>query len=377
MERFGRWLAAHPLVVVLANVVVTLVLGLWAVQVRIENSLESMLPAGDPKVEYYNATRAIFGSDDVGVIGVRAADVFAPATIEKIARVTDAVAKVPGVEKVLSIANAKDPAADVLHPPPLLRDIPPSPGEVAALKQKLIATPLYGKNLVADDFRGAAINVFFENLSDAEYLDRGVDRKIHDILEGATGPEEFFYTGAAHVKQAAVELIRRDLFRFTPLALALILIVLWLSFRTVRGVLLPVLAIAMALVWTLGALVLDGKAITLGTFILPPLLLVVGASYAIHVMARYYEQVTVGAPPDELVPGRVLLDLLVVARHHVDGVRAADHEKERRQDDGTERDRVPREDDDSERPDEGHGDRDHRQDDPALGPEGLEEHEHH
>src|SRR5262245_3864967 len=301
MERFGRWLAAHPLVVVLANVVVTLVLGLWAVQVRIENSLESMLPAGDPKVEYYNTTRAIFGSDDVGVIGVRAADVFAPATIEKIARVTDAVAKVPGVEKVLSIANTKDPAADVLHPPPLLQNIPPSPGEVAALKQKLIATPLYGKNLVADDFRGAAINVFFENLSDAEYLDRGVDRKIHDILEGATGPEEFFYTGAAHVKQAAVELIRRDLFRFTPLALALILIVLWLSFRTLRGVLLPVLAITMALVWTLGALVLDGKAITLGTFILPPLLLVVGASYPIHVMARCYEQVTAGAPPDELV----------------------------------------------------------------------------
>ncbi len=37
-------------------------------------------------------------------------------------------------------------------------------------------------------------------------------------------------------------------------------------------------------------MVLVGRTITLGTFILPPLLLVVGSSYAIHVMARYYEQ---------------------------------------------------------------------------------------
>src|SRR6266478_1678490 len=91
MDAFARWLTRHPLAVVVANLAVTAVLGLYAVHIRIENSLESMLPAGDPKVAYYNTTRALFGSDDVGVIGVRADDVFAPSTILKIARVTDAL----------------------------------------------------------------------------------------------------------------------------------------------------------------------------------------------------------------------------------------------------------------------------------------------
>ena len=45
----------------------------------------------------------------------------------------------------------------------------------------------------------------------------------------------FAYTGAAHVKQAAVELMRQDLARFTPIAFVLVLLVLWFSFRTVRG----------------------------------------------------------------------------------------------------------------------------------------------
>src|SRR5881296_1184675 len=316
MEAFARWLARHALAVVVANLAVTLVLGLYALRIRIENSLESLLPAGDPKVAYYNTIRALFGSDDVGVIGVRADDVFAPSTIAKIARVTDALAKVPGVESVVSITNVVDPTAYFASAARLLPRIPPTPDEVEALKRKLAATPLVGKNLIADDFRGAAIVVFFENLTDAQYLDLGVDRRIMDLLAAENGPEALFYTGAAHVKQAAVELMRRDIARFTPIALVLMLLVLWLSFRTVRGISLPILAVAMALVWTLGVIVLAGKALTFGTSVLPPLLLVVGSSYAIHVMARYYEQVGARAPPDELVVrafARVWLPLVISA----------------------------------------------------------------
>src|SRR5438093_464619 len=262
MTRFARWLVRYPVLFVAANLLVTAVLGVYALRIRIESSLESVLPAGDPEVEYYTRVRATFGSDDVGVVGIRADDIFAPATVEKIARVTDALGRISGVERVLSIANAVDPAEDVFKPPRLLPSIPPSSVEVQELKQKLRSTPLYGKNLVADDFKGAAINVFFRNLTDAEYLDLGIDDQIRDVLAGESGPERFFYTGAAHVKQAAVELMRRDLFRFTPIALLVILAVLWLSFWTVRGVVLPVVSVVMALVWTLGALVLDGKALT-------------------------------------------------------------------------------------------------------------------
>jgi predicted RND superfamily exporter protein len=151
--------------------------------------------------------------------------------------------------------------------------------------------PLYGRNLVSDDFHGAAINVFFRDMSDADYAALGVDQKIRVLLDANRGPEAFYFTGAAHVKHAAVELMRHDLYRFTPLALGLMLLVFWVSFRSVRGVALPTMAVSIALVWTLGFMVLAGESLSLGTFVLPPLLLVVGASYAIHVMARYYEQV--------------------------------------------------------------------------------------
>ncbi len=314
MEAFARWIVRHPLLTVLANLLVTAGLGVYASRIRIENSLESVFPAGDPELKYYEDVRATFGSDDVAVVGVQAQDLFATETLGKIARVTDAIARIDGVERVLSLTNAVDPAADVFNPPRLLERIPPPPGAIAALKKKLAATPLYGKNLVADDFHGAAINVFFKNLTDAQYVDLDIDRKIRDVLDNEHG--SFYYTGAAHVKQAAVELMRQDLIRFTPIAFGLIVLVLWLSFWTLRGVVLPIVSVVLALVWTLAVMVLVGKSITLGTFILPPLLVVVGSSYGIHVMARYYEQVNAGAPPDELVVRafqRVWLPLLVSA----------------------------------------------------------------
>jgi predicted RND superfamily exporter protein len=317
MDRFARWLAANAWLVVIATLAVTVLLGVDARRLRIENSLESMLPSGDPKVAYYNAMRGLFGSDEVGVVGVTADDVLSPETLTAIARVTDALGRIrPGVEKVVSITTAVDPAADVLNPPKLLPRVPPAPGEVEALRKKLAETPLYGRNLVSPDFRGAAINVFFQGLSDAEYRDLGIDGQIRAILAAEHGPERWYCTGASHVKQAAVELMRHDLRRFTPLALILVLVVLWISFRTLRGVLLPMATVLMALVWTLGIMVLAGKAISLGTFILPPLVLVVGSSYAIHVMSRYYEQVEGGAPEDQVVVRafqRVWLPLLISA----------------------------------------------------------------
>src|SRR4029450_13501936 len=93
MDRVAAWLARHPRRVVVATLLATAVLGVFAVRVRIESALESVLPAGDPAVAFYDEVRQQFGSDDVGVVGIIADDIFAIPTLEKIARVTAALGK--------------------------------------------------------------------------------------------------------------------------------------------------------------------------------------------------------------------------------------------------------------------------------------------
>lgn len=279
----------RPQLSLLLFAVVTVALGWFALQVRIESSISSVLPAEDPGVKFYESVRKTFGSDEIGVIGVHSDDLFGEHTLLEIRRITNALADLEGVEKVVSLTNAVDPSADAFRPPPLIPVIPVPESQVPALREKLLSTPLFHANLIAPDFRGAAINVFFENMTDVRYADLGLDEQIAQLIDTAEGPEKWFYTGAAHVKLAALEDMRRDLFLFTPIALALVLATLWLSFRRVRDVVAPFLSVVVAVTWTLGVMVLAGKSINLGTFVLPPLLLVVGSSYAIHVLAHHHE----------------------------------------------------------------------------------------
>lgn len=291
----------HPLLVVAGDLAITLVLGLFAVRIGIESGVETVIPANDPAIAEYEEVRRTFGSDDVAVVGVVAEDVLAPATLEKIARLTAALERLPGVSEAVSLANAIDPAADVLAPPPLLANLPPTRADVEALRLRLGEVPLYARNLVSPDFRGAAINVFFEDLSYADYVAKDLDGKIAAILDAERGPERLHFTGGAHVTRAAIETLRADLHRFTPIAALLVVVALWLSFRSVRGVVLPLASVAIAVVWTLGIMVLAGKSLHLGTFVLPPMLLVVGSSYAVHVMARYFELLDRQVEPRALV----------------------------------------------------------------------------
>src|SRR5579862_423969 len=130
MRNVAPLLVRFPRTVVATYFLVTILLGLAARNVRIEGSIESILPRHDPAVQFYADTRSQFGSDDIGVVGVRAPDLFSTATLTKIARVTDRLAAVDGVERVLSLTNTVDPAADVFDPPRLLPNIPHSAADI-------------------------------------------------------------------------------------------------------------------------------------------------------------------------------------------------------------------------------------------------------
>lgn len=295
MSAMIDWITSRARTVLILFTIATLVLGAFAIRVRVESSIESTLPSDSPDVRFYDRIRGIFGSDEIGVVGLRGDDVFSEGTLRKIQRITSAIEKIEGVDKVISLTNAVDPSRDAFTPPPLILQVPPTAEQRADLEKLFADTPLFAINLMSPDLRGTAINVFFENLSDARYADLRIDEQIRAIMDAEAGPEQLFYTGSAHVKREATASMRHDLLVFTPAALLLVLVTLWLSFRRLRAVVAPIIAVVVAVVWTLGVLVLAGRSINLGTFVLPPLLLVIGSSYAIHVLAQYYERLTAAA----------------------------------------------------------------------------------
>ncbi len=285
-----RW----PKLIILLALLLTGFLGYETRHFRIDSSVENLYNQNDPNKQYYEKVRARFGSDDMGVIGVVAENVYTSGTLEKIRRITQEVEKIDGVGNVQSLTNVPDPIADLGNPPPLITRIPTDPTALAALRRKVADNPIY-LNVVSRDGKGAAILIFFKDqVGDDEASEKRRDERLEEIIAREQGPEQLYLTGMQHITVNSLRLMRRDLRTFTPLSLAVIMVILGLCFRNVRGVVLPLMSVTCGVVWTLGIMMLTGEAITIGTLVLPTLLIVIGSTYSIYVIAQYEDEILKG-----------------------------------------------------------------------------------
>jgi len=273
-----------------------------AQHIRLDSSVESLLPKGDAEKAYYDEVRALFGSDEVGVVGIVTDNIYTQRVLEKITRLTEQIGQIPEVKNVISLTNAPDIITSVAKESTLLvPDVKLPHAAAAELKKKLLDQPIYLKNLVSADGRAAAINIFFENLGDDEFFRRGIDDKIQALVARENGPEKLYYTGLPHFKVYSTRAMWGDLAFFVPCTLLLTVVMLFLSFRSLRGVLLPVLTVVVSLIWTLGIMVLMGSSLSLGNMALPPLIIVLGTAYSLHIVAEYYEEARPGRSVNEVV----------------------------------------------------------------------------
>ena len=301
MERCALFVVGRSKLVLSLVLLASVLLGFFAADVRIDGSVESLLSQDDAESRYSREARRVFGSDEVGVVGVLADDVYTPEVLRTISRLTERLAAIEGVDEVLSLTNAVDPIADVIDPPRLIERIPTEPADLDALRATLADRPIYLKNLVAEDGTAAAINLFFADLDDAAA--RRVDAAVTAVLdaERRAGPERLYYTGLPRFKVYAAQALAGDLRLFLPLTLAAVIIVLFACFRSWRGVVLCGLTVGLSLVWTLGAMVLAGRSLSLGSIALPPLLLVLGTVYSLHLVAEYADVAAQGGTPRDVV----------------------------------------------------------------------------
>ncbi len=98
-----------------------------------------------------------------------------------------------------------------------------------------------------------------------------------------------YVSGAKAVSSIVGNLLIKDLALLFPVVIVLIALILFMSFRTLRGVLIPLGNVVVSVIWAMGIMGLLGQALTMATMILPIILIAVGTAYTIHVINRYYE----------------------------------------------------------------------------------------
>lgn len=316
MTERPAWVLAAVLVFTVFSLAGLVDLRTGAPRLGIDPSATGMLPSGGEERELYERARRLFGSDESIIVGVGAADVFTPDALENVAAMTRAIERIDGVQNVLSLAtalNVRSVAGGDIEVAPFLETIPRDAPALERLRRDALGSPIYAGTLVSRDARATALLVSLERMTDQELIQRRMDARVVEAARAEAGDLELWVSGVPHVKTYLSESLLRELGWMFPTILVVVAVVLWISSRTLRGVVIPLVTILLALLWTLGTLGWLGQQLNLITTLVPALILVLGFTYALHLTTEYDAEVSRPEAPAPREAMRHTLEALWVA----------------------------------------------------------------
>jgi predicted RND superfamily exporter protein len=112
------------------------------------------------------------------------------------------------------------------------------------------------------------------------------------------GYAEVYVTGIPIISATINEAMKDDLKTMIPLVFLVVLLVLFFSFRRFAPVVLPLITVAAAVIWSVGAMPLLGIKLSVISTVLPVILAAVGSAYGIHIVTHYLVSTQAGAEMD-------------------------------------------------------------------------------
>jgi len=319
-----------------ALIVALLISGLLASQVRhltIDTSNEGFLHENDPILITYNEFRDQFGRDDMLAIAIHSDTIFSKPFLSKLKKLHEEIADtVPHINDITSMVNARNTTGkgDTLLVDDLLAHFPESDEEMAVLKQQVMTNPLYKNQLISENgtFTSIVIESDVYTGSDEDDLLGGFDEQqpaaesntyaSGQYLSDAENSEfvaavrkvvkkyesndfRIYMAGSPVVMHTIKQFMMMDMQRFMRLALLTIGICLFIMFRRISGIFLPLLVVALSLLSTLGIMAITGTSFKIPITILPSFLLAVGVGASVHVLSLTYQKMRKNVVKDQAI----------------------------------------------------------------------------
>lgn len=294
---YARWLLAHRWLVAYCILGITAFLVTRLGKLQVDTNPNLWAPQKHVHVETTNLLEAVFGGRNLTVIGIvpRSGDIYQPAVLAKIRRIQEQVELIPHAVRhnILSFAAHKVKhlrgGPDGMEVRPMMEKIPQTPEEIAAFRAAVAAMPIYINALVSPDGKAAAVIADFkQDESIPNYV--VMIAQVRRIIAAERDDSVDLYIGGlpAIAEAADVQFMKMPLF-FGAALLVIMLVQLW-SFRSVQGMLLPMLTGILSVLWSLGLMGLFGVHLDPLNTTTPILVMAVAAGHAIQILKRYYEE---------------------------------------------------------------------------------------
>lgn len=258
VERFAAFCIERRKFVTTLILALTAVFGYFAAHVEIKTIFHDLLPKGHPFIEINDKYNERFGGPNIVSIMVEAesGDIFQPKVLERIKQVTDELYLVPAINQfqVISLASRKlrsiNSSTEGIETKPMMwPDLPKDQAEIDLLREQVLANPLVYGRYVSPDLKSALVT--------ADFIDRLMD--YGKLYDGITQIAEKYNGDGVRVRVVGEPLLTGWVVHYLPetfhlflITIAIMALLLFITVRTWRGILLPMLAGLVSAVWALG-----------------------------------------------------------------------------------------------------------------------------
>jgi len=286
MEKLASAIIKLKWFIIIAVIGLTVFLGSQLKNITINADIIGSLPDNDPVAKLYKNIGSKYGGNDMGMIVLETDDIFKTEVLEHVKQITDSLRITEGISTVTSLTDIIDikNVDGGIEIGKLIDeyDLPDTETELDSLKNYVFSKDMYKGSIISDD--GTATLIAFTLLEDVDK--QAIGKNIKNIVDALNLPEKVYYGGVPIMLSDISNLIISDIVWLFPIVFILIALVLFLSFKSARGVVLPLLTAGVAVIWTMGLMVLLGYELNMISSCIPVILLAVGTAYTIHVLNR-------------------------------------------------------------------------------------------
>ncbi|MFN3134290.1 MAG: efflux RND transporter permease subunit [Candidatus Kryptonium sp.] len=296
MERFSNFVIKHRWLLISLTFALTLFLTYSMRKIKINSDFVSYLPQTDEAVKIAKYIGNKYGGNLTAIVAIETNDIFDPEVLKNIHDLTEKLKYIEGVSYVTSLTNVIDikGTEEGLEIGKLIDEIPEDPEKLTEIKNYVLSKDLY-RNIVSRDAKVALILCKLMEGVDRE----SVAREIKRIVEAEKIKGKFYYGGLPFQMIDMSKLIIDDLKVLTPIVVVVMLVVLFLSFRNLKYVILPLLSVTFSIIWTLGLMAILNIPLTIISNTIPVILTAIGTAYGIHIVNKFREDSTIINPKEK------------------------------------------------------------------------------
>ncbi|PMP93608.1 MAG: hypothetical protein C0168_11375 [Candidatus Aminicenantes bacterium] len=286
MDQLWRRILRISWLVILAIVILTVFFIFQFHHLYYQNKFTTWLPQDDSIVKLFLETGEKFGSNEMVLVTIKAkqGQTFSYDILKSLKQTTEELKTQKEVFYVTSLLTAPyiQKTEEGLNVSDFLEEIPISP---EALKEKLneaLSKETYVSTYLSPDGQWLGTAVYLRSGVDSASAFGGVIKRIFEQHLGDKA--EIHYAGEPVFTYYADKYLKRDLTILVPVIILTILLILYISFRQWKAVLLPSLVVWLSTIWVFGLMGIFRVPMNLVTPALPVLLIGLGSAYGIHVV---------------------------------------------------------------------------------------------